>query len=245
MKSWWLTVALVAVMAVGCNKSSDNEVTESKNEPDPSVAAESKTPGKSPAATGAKARPVVKLPVKETSEPAEVVDAFLKALKTGDKQVAEALLTTMAYYETSRHNLQVEPPGTPEATYKIGRSAVAVSETGSEEDDGTEAQVETEWTEKTTEGETTTEQVLFVLRHETAGWRVAGMCAVLANEPEPTFLNFEDPPEMFRVLETAAAKVAEAEEKATKTAKVAQEPKARQAKTPTKVGTEGAKKKSR
>jgi hypothetical protein len=202
MKSrWWMSLCLAGALAVGCNQSQDPEVVERTTDPDPSVAAESPTPGKSPAATSGTKRPSVKLPVNDASEPADVVDAFLRALKSGDEQVAEGLLTTTAQIESARHNLQVKPPGTPSATYKIGQSAVC-------EEDETEVHVETEWTENDAEDKATTESVIFVLRHETGGWRVAGMAAYLNNHKEPSFLNFEDPADMFSVLEIAAREAA-------------------------------------
>lgn len=233
MKSrWWLSLSLAGALAVGCNQSQDPEVVERRSDPDPAVAAESPTPGKSPAASSEAKRPNIKLPVNEASEPSEVVDAFLKALKAGDEQVAEALLTTTAQIESARHNLQVKPPGTPAATYKIGRAAVC-------EEDETEVHVETEWTEPDAEGKKTTESVIFVLRHQTIGWRVAGMAAYLNNSKTPEFLNFEDPPEMFRVLEVAAAAAEEAEKE-----KAEAEPKkpVRQAASPSKDGNKTKKK---
>lgn len=235
MKSrWWLSLCLAGAFAVGCNQSQDPEVVERPADPDPSVAAESPTPGKSPAATSGTKRPSVKLPVTDASEPADVVDAFLKALKAGDEQVAEALLTTRAQIESTRHNLQVNTPGTPAATYKIGRSAVC-------EEDETEVHVETEWTEPDTDGKRKTESVIFVLRHQTTGWRVAGMAAYLNNSKEPEFLNFEDPPEMFRVLEVAAN--AEAAEKSEKEkAKAETKTPLRQAASPSKDGSKTNKK---
>lgn len=239
MKScWWLSLSLAGALAIGCNQSQDPEVVERNTDPAPSVAAESPTPGKSPAATSGTKRPNVKLPVKDSSEPAEVVDAFLRALKGADEEVAEALLTTRAQIESARHNLQVKPPGTPAATYKIGRAAVC-------EEDETEVHVETEWTEPDGDGKDSTESVIFVLRHQTNGWRVAGMAAYLNKDKEPSFLNFEDPADMFSVLEVAA-KAAEAEELAKKEA---EEKKALEKKTapkvasPSKDGTKQGKKK--
>jgi hypothetical protein len=48
------------------------------------------------------------------------------------------------------------------------------------------------WSEKFENEETESYEVVWVLRRETAGWRVAGMATQLADSEEPVFLDFED-----------------------------------------------------
>ena len=125
--------------------------------------------------------------------PKEAVSEFMEALRSGNKTTTEALLTKKAREETAAHDLVVEPPGAPSATYSIGRvqqgegdeGAAYVSCIWSETEDGTEF------------------EVVWILRQESVGWRIAGMATKLPDSDEPVILNFEDLSELEDTMREA------------------------------------------
>ncbi len=117
--------------------------------------------------------------------PEEAVNSFLGALQTGDEKAAAALLTTKAREETAAHDMVVEPPGAPNASYTVGR----VQHPDNNPD---AAYVSCVWSEKRPDGQQESYEVVWVMRREAIGWRVAGMATQLADAEEPVFLDFED-----------------------------------------------------
>jgi hypothetical protein len=207
----WLASALLLVWLVGCGKSpvADNETNPSTT--DPAVAHESHGDAKTPAgdSDGYVPQPVVNtpaavLPVTRDSTPEKVVTEFLNAMKTGNDGVAAGLLTATAREETGKHQLAVQPPGSPTAEYEIGKGELA-------EDDPNVAQVGCLWTEKDAQGADHSEQVVWVLRKSQEGWRVFGMATQMPTREEPVFFNFEEPAEMTALMETISKEMAAAE----------------------------------
>ena len=92
----------------------------------------------------------------------------------------------------------VEPPGAPNATYTVG----AVQHP---EGDVNAAYVSCIWSEKHDNGEEDSYEVVWVLRKEQAGWRVAGMATQLSETDEPVFLDFEDLAAMENMVRDAEA----------------------------------------
>lgn len=129
----------------------------------------------------------------KSSTPKETVSEFLSALQSGDKETTEALLTTKARQETEAHGLVVGPPGAPGATYSIGQVEPI-------EGDKSSAYVSCVWSEKENDAEF---EVVWILRQEQAGWRVAGMATRLGDSNEPVVLNFEDLSELERQMRQA------------------------------------------
>lgn len=129
----------------------------------------------------------IPLSVADTSKPEAVVAAFLDALRAGDNKTAEALLTTIARRETKEHNMPVKAPGSPSARCEIGE--VKHVQGG--------VHVNSTWREYDQSGEQLTFEIVWVLRHEPIGWRVAGMATALAPDQPPIYLNFEDVPDMI------------------------------------------------
>ncbi len=132
----------------------------------------------------------------DADNPQKAVNSFLQAMSSGDEKVAEAMLTTKAREETKRHDLAVQPPGTPNAKYQVGR--VEYPETGA-------AYVHCLWTETYEDQSEETYEVVWVLLKETAGWRIAGIAMQLVEGAEPAFLNFENPVEMMETVRMAEA----------------------------------------
>jgi hypothetical protein len=58
--------------------------------------------------------------------------------------------------------------------------------------------VATTWSDVNGEGERHSDAILWVLRHETEGWRIAGMATKIFEDELPIILNFEDPQDMLR-----------------------------------------------
>jgi hypothetical protein len=140
----------------------------------------------------------VPLPVADTSKPNAVVAAFLDALRDGNDEVAKALLTTIARRETQEHELTVQPPGSPSARYEIGE--VKHVKGG--------VHVNSSWSESDESGEQSTYEIVWVLRQEDIGWRVAGMATAVNPAKPPVYLNFEDVPDLLEKWQQADAELA-------------------------------------
>jgi hypothetical protein len=203
----WLVPTLLAFV-VGCGGSS--QVAESPSTPsstDPAVARESQGDAKTPTdGDGYQQQPIVNapaavLPVKPNSPPEEVVSEFLKAMKTGDDGVAAGLLTKTAREETAKHNLAVQPPGSPTAEYEVAAGEPS-------EEDPAVSQVECVWSEREADGTERSEHVWWVLRKHREGWRVFGMATEMPTRTEPVFFNFEEPEEMTALMETISQEMA-------------------------------------
>ena len=130
-------------------------------------------------------------PPAATSEPAKAaVKQFLEAMKRGDDQAARAMLTRVARAKCEEMGMSVAPPVSPGATYAIGESEVVT-------EDGEVVHVATTWSETDTDGFTSKEEVLWVVRLDPEGWRVVGMAMLIFSGEPPLLLNFEDPEDML------------------------------------------------
>ncbi len=181
LTGWIVAVAVLAAGIVGCNNKTPSSPPTSSN-----------TTAQANDAVDA-AEPVVQV---AAETPAEAVGSFLKALQTGDDKVATAMLTTKARQETKAHDLVVEPPGAPNAKYTVG-------EVQHPDDNPKIAYVSCVWSETYDNGEEEAYEVVWILRHEEPGWRVAGMATQLAESEEPVFLDFEDLTAMENTVQQA------------------------------------------
>jgi hypothetical protein len=120
--------------------------------------------------------------------PEATVLAFMEAVRAGDDDKAAALLTPLAREKTADMDLNVDPPGSDTATFKI--LAVEV--------EGDEAQVGSDWTDVDALGNQQTDRVVWMLRRGPEGWRVAGMATRVFDDWPPLILNFEDPADMVK-----------------------------------------------
>lgn len=167
---WIVAVAVMTAGVVGCNNQTPSS---------PPAGSNTTTAARDQVETDA---PAVQVAART---PAEAVGSFLKALQTGDDQVAMAMLTTKARQETKAHDLVVEPPGAPNAKYTVG-------EVQHPDEDPDVAYVSCVWSETYDSGEEEAYEVVWILRHEQPGWRVAGMATQLDESEDPVFLDFED-----------------------------------------------------
>ena len=126
--------------------------------------------------------------------PDKIVESFLAAVRAGDEGATSQLLTDKAREETAKHNLVVRPPGTPSAKFAVGEMQyIDANQTG--------AHVNTVWTETLSSEDggqkTVTYDVVWALRKQEQGWRVAGIATEIIEGQPPVFLNFEDPSDML------------------------------------------------
>jgi hypothetical protein len=179
---FWTTVTMIALAGLsGCGGQSDAPQKEST---DSGEATTDATPTEDNAAA---------VPARE---PREAVGDFLMALQQGNDRVAENLLTNKARAETKRHDMVVQPPGSPNASYEVGRVEYPDGEAGA-------AFVQCTWREKFDDDSVETFEVVWVLRLENQDWRISGMATQLSENTPPVFLNFEDPEDMMKTVSEA------------------------------------------
>lgn len=119
----------------------------------------------------------------------EVVFDFLEAVRKGNDEVAASLLTPLARQKTEELDLIVAPPGSDTASFSID---------GVEQITDVESHVASRWSDVDPEGETHTDEILWILRRVDSGWRIAGMATKLLDFKVPLLLNFEDPEDMLK-----------------------------------------------
>ena len=135
------------------------------------------------------------------STPEEAVAVFLGALRAGDNEKATLVLTSKARREMVQRDLEVKSPGSPTAGYQIGQVEYLGEDNGG-------AHVASTWTDPGQPGSRDSYQIIWILRMEEAGWRIAGMAAELFEDELPLILNFEEPDEMVRKVDQADQEMA-------------------------------------
>jgi hypothetical protein len=94
-------------------------------------------------------------------------------------------------------DMAVAPIGSDSASFTVGEVELP------EEGNGELAHVASTWTDIDDDGQPRTDEILWVLRHEEQGWRIAGMATKVFEEEPPLLLNFEDPTDMRRKQQMA------------------------------------------
>lgn len=147
------------------------------------------------------------------TDPAKAtVTAFLEAIKRGDDAGARSMLTKVARAKTQELGISVAPPVASTATYSIRECEMIA---GSED----LVHVGTTWTDTDPDGFTTTENVIWAVRLDPEGWRVAGMATRIFDDMPPLLLNFEDPEDMIAKQEMVARELQKRAQQATQQAK--------------------------
>lgn len=131
--------------------------------------------------------------------PDEAVRQFLEAVRTGDDARASQMLTPVAREKTAEMHMVVAPPGSPTARFEVTEFEM-VAEDG--------AHVASTWSDVDEEGHRHSDQILWILRKEPEGWRVAGMATKIFEDELPIILNFEDPQDMMRKQKLAEEEMA-------------------------------------
>lgn len=125
--------------------------------------------------------------------PEAAVREFLEAVRTGDDKKTEAMFTRLAREKIKEmEDIQVAPPGSDTASFEVG-TAEYLAEDG--------ARVKSKWTDLDREGKPRTDEITWMLRKESEGWRIAGMAATVFEGEDPLLLDFENPKETLRKLE--------------------------------------------
>ena len=125
----------------------------------------------------------------DTTKPESAVAKFLEAVRTGDDETAANMLTSRARKETTERKMEVAPPGSDTARFEVGEVEYV-------DQDG--ARVSSTWTDQDHTGQPRSDQIVWMVRREEEGWRIAGMAASVFPGKPPLLLNFEDPDEMIR-----------------------------------------------
>lgn len=185
--AWFVPLFLVAGVC-GCGKS-DSTPPSLETNPTQSSAL--------PGGTAVASTEPKQVPVDAT--PDQVVTVFLDAMKAADGPTVEALLTAKAREETIRHNMPVEPVAAPHAQFQVAAPQYLPMNSNG-------AHVQAQWVES--DGMLTyTHTVIWVLRRQTDGWRIAGFAIELVPGQGPQFLNFEDPADMIKKQQEAVAAI--------------------------------------
>ncbi len=170
---------LASVTFLGCNSGSTAS-TDGASQPQQAAASDGKT---------------VEF---NTDDPKQVVMALIEAMKSGDKEAKEALLTTKAREETAKHEMPVAADAMPNTEYQIADPTYL-------EKNPNGAHVQCLLTETLQDGSKADYEIIWVLRREQEiGWRIAGMAVELAPGTPKQFLNFEDPLDMQEKMNEAA-----------------------------------------
>jgi hypothetical protein len=186
--AWLLPLILLVAGVSGCGKSDSNPPTIETN-PDQS----SSLPQGMAVATYEPKQVAV------DATPDQVVSVFLEAMRAADAVSVESLLTTQAREETKRHNMPVEPVAAPHAQFQVAAPQyLPMNPNG--------AHVQAQWIES--DGMINyTHTVIWVLRRQAEGWRIAGFAIELVPGQGPQFLNFEDPADMVKKQQEAVAAI--------------------------------------
>ena len=195
-------LSIGCLVAVGCN--SETATTETGSDPQPTEQLQAVAPVEATpvADTGHVSVSPAKAHVK-ADEPAVAVESFLSALQGEQGDVAFGLITARAREAMHSAGLSPQPVGSQSATYTVGRTEFVTPAK-----DG--AYVSSIWSEPLGAGQFDQYEIVWVLRKEVTGWRIAGMASeVLPGQP-PLFLDFENPAEMQRKLSEAEQTIAAA-----------------------------------
>ncbi len=135
---------------------------------------------------------------KEVEPPDQVITALLEALKRGDREAVESLISPTARQEMPKYGFRVEPLGTPEGRFKINQVEYPKDKPGM-------AYVGSVWQEPMPDGTFQTDNVVWVTKQQQDGqWRVAAM-AVEGPRKELVLLDFERPAEMEKEMARLSA----------------------------------------
>ncbi len=133
------------------------------------------------------------------AQPEEILQQFLTSVKAGEKDKAENLLTTLAREKTAAEGIGIGNLSNAGVSFEIQGVQPLVMPDGKEA-----AHVSCVFTEKQADGKTESHNIIWAMRKETDGWRVAGMAWTPFPGEPPVLMNFEDPADMLRKQELLA-----------------------------------------
>lgn len=186
-KHWTLLLALLAAGLAGCGGSTGSRGDTS------SASAEAPHAGPQAQSGGQLLGPDSKQSVSDdTSEPAAAVSVFLDALRRGNDEKVLDMYTVRAREEAARPGEHFAPRGSDTAQFQVGQVEYLTKEG---------ARVACTWTDLDQDGQPHTVDLLWTVRREAPGWRVAGMAAVPFPGEPPVLLDFENLEETKRKLD--------------------------------------------
>lgn len=193
-----LTIAALSLpLTVGCGGGSTS--TTADNTP---AANEAKSGGSASTATAtagtATSRP--KVVDGAGTQPAQAVAIFLDSLRRGDETSANAVLTAKSREEIAKTNRVLQPLGTPEGQFKIGRLSFPYNDVSDV------ALVECVWTEPAQGGDPEVSiDIVCEVHEEAEGWRISGMVVSITGTEESVVLDFEDASSLEATIEAATS----------------------------------------
>jgi hypothetical protein len=139
------------------------------------------------------------------SSPSDTVARFYEALRGGEEDTIANLLTDKARTETAKAGLDIQSQGSADLEYQLGEVDYI-----NESLDG--AHVKSLWIDYTPEGDKVATEVIWVLRKQAEGWRIAGMATQVAEGQLPLLFNFENPQDMLQKKEFLESQYGQADE---------------------------------
>ncbi len=172
MKRVLLLVAISAIlMPVGCGGNGDQGAATTASN------GGSNASGKMVAANGG---------TQAIIPPSEIVAMFADSIRRGDRETVNKLITEASRIEIQKQGIDLDPPGSPDASYKIGEFRYS----DDEKDSGF---VESLWIEPAQDGNPPqSTEVVWGVRLENGGWRVCGLAIDMGKDQPAALVNFED-----------------------------------------------------
>ncbi len=169
--AWMAGLALLAATGMGCGKSDSGDQRTTHIGPGGTSVSHSTTNS-----YGEHGSP--------NATPDKTVIEFLKAARSGDQHRLSSLMTDKAKDQTSKHNVNFELESYQNASFEVGEFEYLTKDKDS-------AHVACKWTDRDADGATFTHDVIWVLRKEDDGWRVAGMITRPFPDEPPVAFNYE------------------------------------------------------
>ncbi len=172
-KLFWIPLAATAALVSGCGSNP------------PTATNDSPATNGSTASHSLPAQPQTGTTSQLPTEPKEVVRLFLDSMRQGNGTQLAALLSTAAREEITRKKLEIDPLGSPLATFQIG-------EAGTHPEQPDSMLVSTVWSEPAQNGQPEANlDVVWALRKEATGWRICEMAVDPMNGEDVQIVNFE------------------------------------------------------
>ena len=116
---------------------------------------------------------------------ARVVYDFFDAVRQGRSTEANRLLTPLALQRITELDMNIAPPGSPTARFRVGAVKTVQND---------HALIELTWTDLDADGQPYDEPILCELRICDGQWRICGMAQDLGPDQPPMILDFESLP---------------------------------------------------
>jgi hypothetical protein len=133
-------------------------------------------------------------PTVAAATPDEAIHKFMGAFKEGDDATAAALLTEKARQEADRTQKAISPPGSKTMRFTVGNIEYV-------SDAKDAAHVGCQIVDVNPDGDESKYDVVWFLRQEEPGWRVAGVAMKVFEDELPVLYNFEDQDDMDRKMQ--------------------------------------------